>query len=245
MSNVLKALNERPIAYYPIYRKITGSTTAGILLSQLMYWFSIKDKLYKTNIELMQETLLTEGELKGAKSKIKRLPFIEITREGVPAKTFYRIDWLKYEEYLYSQINQTRPVNSSHPVGSNSPNWISQIHPSITKTTTKSTTKSTTESKAKQGKEHLEERRIIDYLNKRVDKKFRDTKSNVSTINSILKDYTLEECLKVIDIKTTEWLSDSKMKQYLTISTLFRESNFDKYLNQDVPTKQTEQSLWF
>ncbi len=37
---LLVALNQRPIAYYPIYVNITGSICAAIALSQLMYWFS-------------------------------------------------------------------------------------------------------------------------------------------------------------------------------------------------------------
>jgi hypothetical protein len=60
MSNTLKILNQKPIAYYPIYRQITGSTTAGILLSQLMYWFSVKDKFYKTDADIIEETMLTK-----------------------------------------------------------------------------------------------------------------------------------------------------------------------------------------
>ena len=100
MKNLLKELNQRPIAYYPIYRKITGSTTAGILLSQLMYWLSKSDKIHKTDAQIMEETLLTKKELEGAKRAIKKLAFIEVTREGVPAKTYYEIDWEKLEKAL-------------------------------------------------------------------------------------------------------------------------------------------------
>ena len=104
MKNVLKSLNQKPIAYYPIYRQITGSTTAGILLSQLMYWFSVKDKFYKTDEEIKKETLLTKKELENAKNKIKKLEFIEISREGIPAKTYYKIDWNLYFERLNNAI---------------------------------------------------------------------------------------------------------------------------------------------
>ena len=105
MKNVLKILNQKPIAYYPVYRQITGSTTAGILLSQLMYWFSKKDKFYKTDTEIREETFLTEKELKNAKSKLKKLSFITISREGIPAKTYYQIDWKELEKAL----NETGP----------------------------------------------------------------------------------------------------------------------------------------
>jgi len=102
----LRMLNERPIAYYPIYRKITGSTTAGLLLSQLMYWFSKKDKFFKTDEDIRNETLLTEKELKTAKQKIKKIAFIKVTREGLPAKTYYSIDWDLYAEFMNEFYNK-------------------------------------------------------------------------------------------------------------------------------------------
>lgn len=99
-ASILKLLNQRPIAYYPIYREITGSTTAGILLSQLICWFSKKDKFYKTDKEIIEETMLTKKELEAAKKKIKKLSFIKVTREGIPAKTYYKIDWDEFKNEL-------------------------------------------------------------------------------------------------------------------------------------------------
>ena len=113
MKTTLKLLNQRPIAYYPIYRQVTGSTTAGILLSQLMYWFSKKDKFYKTDEDIKNETLLTEKELKTAKNKVKKLSFIKVTREGIPAKTYYEINWGEYEKVLneYEKAEKKEPNN--------------------------------------------------------------------------------------------------------------------------------------
>jgi hypothetical protein len=89
-----RAYRQRPIVYLPIYRQITGSTTAGIMLSQLMYWH---DKMggkefWKTDEEIRNETGLTIKELKLAKKRIKSLSFISIERKGVPCRTFYTID---------------------------------------------------------------------------------------------------------------------------------------------------------
>ena len=95
MSNYLREMNQRPVAYYPIYKELAGSIHGGILLSQLMYWFSKKDKIYKTSDELMSELGFTERELKTAKSHLKKVAFIATTREGIPAKTYYEIDWVK------------------------------------------------------------------------------------------------------------------------------------------------------
>lgn len=94
LKNLLLNLHERPIAYYPIYRKISGSTTAGILISQILFWWQRMDgrEFYKTDQDIMKETLLTAKELKTAKRKIKELDFISISVKGVPATTYYDVD---------------------------------------------------------------------------------------------------------------------------------------------------------
>jgi len=130
MKNLLKQLHRRPINFYPAYRELTGSLAGGILLSQLMYWFSKKDKIYKTDNEIMEETFLSEKELRNAKSKIKKLSFIEVTREGIPAKTYYKIDWEKYEK-AFIETYEGQNLNS-------------QKGKTITENTTKITTKTTT-----------------------------------------------------------------------------------------------------
>ena len=153
MKDYLKILNQRPIAYYPIYRVIGGSTTAGILLSQLMYWFNKKDKIYKTDNEIMEETFLSEKELRNAKSKIKKLSFIEVTREGIPAKTYYKIDWVEYEKILI-EIYEGQNLNSQKGESSlderakldkpKGQNLNSQKGETITENTTETTTETTT-----------------------------------------------------------------------------------------------------
>lgn len=109
MKDILKRLNQKPIAYYPVYRQITGSTTGGILLSQLMYWFSKKDKIFKTDSEIMEETYLTKKELENAKKLIKELDFITVSREGLPAKTYYEIDWEKMLTSFHQRGKQENP----------------------------------------------------------------------------------------------------------------------------------------
>jgi hypothetical protein len=122
--SALRELNQRPIAYYPIYRKITGSTTGGILLSQLMYWFAKKDKIFKTDIEIMDETFLTKKELENAKKLIKNLSFVRVSVEGVPAKTYYEIDWNLYEKEIgiSSKNGETRIHETGNLVSPNGGN---------------------------------------------------------------------------------------------------------------------------
>lgn len=144
MKEILKKLNEKPIAYYPIYRKVTGSTTGGILLSQLMYWFSKKDKIFKTDAEIMEETYLTKKELETAKNLIKKLDFITVSREGLPAKTYYEIHW----EKMLSSFHDLGKLDT--PKGGNyTPQNVETIHPDLGKHSiyTENTTENTTENK--------------------------------------------------------------------------------------------------
>lgn len=102
MKELLKSLHQRPITFYPIYAKITGSVSAGVVLSQLMYWFGVceGDKFYKTDAEIQDETLLSEKQFRAVKEKLKELKFLTISREGLPAKTYYQINWEIYENEL-------------------------------------------------------------------------------------------------------------------------------------------------
>lgn len=137
MREFLKSINSRPISYFPIYRDITGSVTGAVLLSQLMYWLSKKDKIFKTDAEIMAETHLTQNELRAAKTKLKSVDFITVSREGIPAKTYYSIDWEKYETSL---------VNFTKLDELNSPNSDSEIHETINENQDRDYTETTTES---------------------------------------------------------------------------------------------------
>lgn len=85
---------------------------------------------------------------------------------------------------------------------------------------------------------------IIEYLNNKVNKKFSyKSESNRKLIKARFNEgYKLEDFIKVIDIKTNEWINDEKMKSYLQPSTLFRGSNFDKYLNQELPELSNDET---
>ena len=193
MVNILRSLNQKPIAYYPIYRQITGSTTAGILLSQLMYWFSVKDKFYKTDEEIKKETLLTERELKTAKTKIKNIGFIVVTKEGLPAKTYYKIDWKKFEKIVSTTLDK-----SSQLSGTNRPNCKGQIVPTITiiqENTTENTTEKSSDKFFNSKKEFIyfkdnEVNNIMtEYLNFRKSKKLSNSDTVIKRLINKLKNF--------------------------------------------------------
>ena len=74
---------------------------------------------------------------------------------------------------------------------------------------------------------------IVEYLNKKTNSTFKSsTKSTQRHIQARLKEGFIEEDFKnVIDIKTSQWFKDEKMKQYLRPETLFG-TKFEGYLQE-------------
>jgi hypothetical protein len=142
MKEILIKLNQRPIAVYPIYIKITGSVTSGLLLSQIMYWYSAVNgrAFYKSDAEIMEETMLTANELRSAKLRLKSLSFMNMYLKGVPARTHYEVD----ADLLFSEINKSSLVKSTKLDKLNPLNSVSDINETITESTTENTTKNTT-----------------------------------------------------------------------------------------------------
>lgn len=90
----LKHLHLRPVAYYPIYSKIMGSVAGGVVLSQLLYWAARSDgEFFKTDEELVKETGCSLKEVRSAKKKLRSLAFIRVEVRGLPARTYYQVDW--------------------------------------------------------------------------------------------------------------------------------------------------------
>lgn len=81
---------------------------------------------------------------------------------------------------------------------------------------------------------------IISYLNDKANKSFKaDSKGSQRLINGRLSaGYTIDQFKYVIDVKTKEWLNNSKMNQFLAPTTLFRPNNFGKYLNEEIDIKK-------
>lgn len=98
------------------------------------------------------------------------------------------------------------------------------------------------EKEKEEGKENLF-KQTIDYLNKKANKRFGYITGNAkeikAQINKLLACNDSFEIIEkkfayVIDVKCQEWLDNKDMKNNLNPKTLFRESNFDRYLNQDM-----------
>ncbi|SDE76571.1 conserved phage C-terminal domain-containing protein [Riemerella columbipharyngis] len=83
---------------------------------------------------------------------------------------------------------------------------------------------------------------ILKQFNAITGRRFRETKSNLKGISARLKDgYTEQEIIEVIQVKTLEWKNNSTMSVHLNPVTIFRPSNFDKYINQVLTIKENPQ----
>ncbi len=74
---------------------------------------------------------------------------------------------------------------------------------------------------------------ILNELNEITGSRFREIKSNLSKIKALLKaGFTEVEIIEVIQLKNLQWRNNPEMSGYLCPKTLFRESNFEKYINE-------------
>ena len=80
---------------------------------------------------------------------------------------------------------------------------------------------------------------IVEYLNLKTNSYYRATSEKTKkVINARLNEgFTLDDFKKVIDIKSNQWLGDSKMEQYLRPETLFG-TKFESYLNIKLSNKK-------
>ncbi|MBF1005864.1 MAG: conserved phage C-terminal domain-containing protein [Lachnospiraceae bacterium] len=88
--------------------------------------------------------------------------------------------------------------------------------------------------KAKESKADKEAIEVIDYLNTKTGSSYRaTTEANIKPIRARLNDgFTVEDCKKVIDTKSGQWLNNPDMVKYLRPATLFSPSKFEGYLNE-------------
>lgn len=80
---------------------------------------------------------------------------------------------------------------------------------------------------------------VMSYLNLQARRNYRVSNPNGTptagalVIEKRLKEgYSVDQCKDVIAEKSNQWMGDEKMDQYLNPQTLFRKSNFDKYLTE-------------
>jgi hypothetical protein len=127
--NPIDDVLDRPIAFNPAFKKITGSTVAALMLSQAWYWSKrTSDEsgwFYKTIAEWEDETGLTRSEQETARKHLKGI--MEVELRGVPATLYYRLDKQKimeligvqFAETLQTRLQEPREQDSDNPTNIN------------------------------------------------------------------------------------------------------------------------------
>lgn len=92
---ILHLTSQRPIAYNPDLTRLSGSTDAGLLMSQLLYWYGKgmdKVSFYKTREELEIETGLTRSQQATAIKKWEKLGLLRVRLKGIPPRRHFMIN---------------------------------------------------------------------------------------------------------------------------------------------------------
>lgn len=77
---------------------------------------------------------------------------------------------------------------------------------------------------------------VIAYLNEKAGTRFRVGENNLKFVRARLKEYSIDDLKKVVDVKVKEW-KGTNMQQYLRPETLFNATKFESYIN-GLETKQ-------
>ena len=99
---LVKKLLGRSVLFHPIFVRVTHSVTASLMLSQALYWArtwltkpeqSCSDGWFcKSFKEWQDETGLSRREQETARKILREVGFLEEKKQGMPAKSFYRLD---------------------------------------------------------------------------------------------------------------------------------------------------------
>ena len=235
MSKLL--IDDYPIQILPKLATEIGLNEA-IVLQQIHYWLNQsshnrdgKKWIYNTyddwNKQFPFWSVMTIRRVINSLEKQKLILIANYNKAGFDKTRWYSIDYSVVES-----VNR-RCVQNEQTMCSKRTNGSVQSEQTNTIDYTENTTENISMSDKSDAAPY---KTIIEHLNKKVNKKFSyKSVSNRKLIKARFNEgYKLEDFIKVIDIKTNEWINDEKMKNYLQPSTLFRGSNFDKYLNQEV-----------
>ena len=92
--DALSSSLEQPIAFYPVLKRITKSTTAALLLSYFIQHCKTaqtSEKFHKTQKEIESATGLSRTEQESARKTLKALGLLKEERTGLPCKLYFEV----------------------------------------------------------------------------------------------------------------------------------------------------------
>lgn len=151
---------------------------------------------------------------------------------------WYRIDYSKIGYYQSAQNEQTDCSKWADMSAQNEQSSLLKMSKAIPKDI-----KSIKKNNIELALDDVSE--ILNYLNSVANKNFKtNTKSTQRLIKARLSEgFTVEDCKRVIDVKTKQWLTDPVMNKYLRPDTLFNASKFEGYLNENTTPRKSENNI--
>ena len=120
MPNILELL-DRPIAYHRVFAEMAGSVTAGVFLSQAVYWSRRTSDpsgfFYKSRDQWTAETFLTRSEQETARKALRSIGVLIEKRGGEDNRLYFRIDADRLTELLVGRQDSRQPVGRILPSG--------------------------------------------------------------------------------------------------------------------------------
>lgn len=146
---------DRPIAFHRVFKTLTKSTNAALMLSQGVYWEKRTTNpdgwFWKTQDEWENETGLTRYEQEGAREVLGAIKdkdgnkIFEEKLAGLPARMHFRVNLDALDSAIkFGELTHTGVQKTSKQVGGKTTNIKRN-----TKTTTKNTSKTTTKNTSK------------------------------------------------------------------------------------------------
>lgn len=144
---VYEALS-RPVAFYRVFFKLTGSVNAALMASQAHFWSGTDVArnrggwFYKTQKEWEEETCLTRREQDNARRTLRATGFWYEELRGIPATMHYRLDYpalancILYNPTEFVRNVQTESTEQPNPIEPN----VQPLKPETTQENTPETT---------------------------------------------------------------------------------------------------------
>lgn len=101
---LLKILMDKPVSYHADFAKVLGSVTAGLFLSQAIYWtgkgFMEDGWFYKSREEWKNELGMSRKEQETARKKLRNEGVLEEHLRSLPARIYYRVNFDRLIEIM-------------------------------------------------------------------------------------------------------------------------------------------------
>lgn len=157
---------------------------------------------------------------------------------GVNSKSIQR--WIKNLEdqgYISREVfykKGTKEIERRNIRLNTTPHLKNKVTPHLKNEADNTTSINKNRSKAEPKEDSIHYKKIINFLNEKAGRDFKDVEGNRKLIRARIHDgYSEHDFALVIDFKCKQWLNDEKMEKYLRPGTLFGSSKkFDQYLDE-------------